>query len=62
MTCPKCNSKTRVAKTRHNTTENETYRKRICLNLACKHQFFSVEIDVEDNETFKNQWKEARKM
>lgn len=61
MTCPKCNSRTRISDKRYNVDNNELYRRRICLNENCKYKFYSVEIDIEDNESLKKQWNDSIK-
>lgn len=54
--CPKCDSDTSVKGVRHDREENEVFRERKC--KKCGERFFTVEFQVEENESFKKIWKE----
>jgi len=55
MTCPRCNHKVVVADSVHNPATNETYRKRKC--TTCGHVFYTIEFEVDCDDTFKDIWK-----
>lgn len=55
MHCPKCEHlKTKVVDTVYNKTDDEFYRRRVC--LKCRHRFYTVEFIIEDNEQFRKLW------
>lgn len=56
MLCPKCGDKTTVFDSSFNHKINEYYRKRRC--LACGHEFFTAEFEVEPTEQFLKDWLE----
>lgn len=53
MRCPKCSGAVRAIDTRR-TEENEIYRKRKC--VACRHVFYTLEFEVENNSAFQKEW------
>lgn len=55
MKCPKCNGKTTVTDNALNTSDNEMYRKRKC--LECGHIFYTTEYEVERNYKFSMEWR-----
>lgn len=50
MICPRCNGKTTVYDSARNTKENESYRKRKC--LECGHKFCTIEYEVDCDENY----------
>lgn len=54
MICPKCNAKVVVTDSVNNPATNETYRKRKC--LTCGHIFYTVEYEMEYDETLSKEW------
>lgn len=58
MFCQVCGCKKATIKdTRNDVERNETYRLRECKNDKCRHQFYTVEFEVDaDNDVFKEQW------
>lgn len=56
MLCPVCGTETHVEAngTKKNVEDAEIYRKRICKNKKCEHVFYTVEFEVEPNESFMN--------
>lgn len=56
MLCPICAGKVRVVDNVKNPFENETYRKKVCMD--CNHEFFTVEYEVVVNKRFKEDWDE----
>lgn len=58
IACPKCGEAARVIDSCRNIDDNEMYRKNAC--VACKHTFFSVEYEIEDDAAFKRKWKQCR--
>lgn len=54
MVCPKCGGKIHVVDN-VNTNENETYRQKEC--RKCGHIFYTVEFEVDNDNSLKNTWK-----
>lgn len=54
MNCPKCSGEVRARDTIH-TAENEIYRKRKC--ISCGHVFYTLEFEVENNDSFQAEWR-----
>jgi transcriptional regulator NrdR family protein len=54
MTCPNCNGKVRVVDNTSVDARNEDYRKRKC--TVCGHIFYTVEFEVECDESLKQDW------
>ena len=54
MVCPKCGGKVHVVDN-VNTNENETYRQKEC--LKCRHVFYTVEFEVDNDKSLKDTWK-----
>lgn len=54
MKCPKCKGKLKVADSVHNTQENETYRRKVCLD--CGFMFYTVEFPIEQTKRFEEDW------
>ena len=54
MKCPKCKGKLKVADSVHNPKENETYRRKVCLD--CGLMFYTVEFPIEQNKRFEEEW------
>lgn len=58
MFCKKCGTKTKVIDSRMNKSHpDELLRKHKCPNEDCGYEFFSVEFEVENNDSFIKQWK-----
>jgi transcriptional regulator NrdR family protein len=56
MVCIYCGSKTAITNSRHQRSTNSTWRRRKCLNKACKAIFTTNEIAIyEQNWTIKSQ-------
>lgn len=45
MNCPVCGDKTSVVSTRKDC--EGVYRSRVCMNLECKHNFFTTELESD---------------
>ena len=54
MKCTKCDGDTKVTDLVHNSSSNEVYRRRKCIN--CGNVFYTTEFEVERNEQFKKEW------
>lgn len=54
--CPYCGGEIKVKDTRHKGNE-ETYRRYSC--VSCRAMIFSVEYQVEENESFFREWRNA---
>lgn len=58
MNCPKCGRP--AGSLDHVITENkEIYRERYC--SSCKHKFYTIEFEVENNAQFKKEWRGLHK-
>lgn len=55
MKCSKCGGKIGVIDLVH-TDNNETYRRKMC--QVCKHEFYTIEFEVECDEKFSTEWGE----
>lgn len=56
MICPECGGKMNQTATVYNPNEQETYRRRECVN--CGYPMYTVEYEVEPNERFEMDWAE----
>lgn len=58
MFCPKCGRQ--AGQVDHVVTdEKEVYRERYC--HSCKHKFYTIEFEVENNSQFIKEWRKHKK-
>ena len=57
MRCSICGAKTKVIDTRKKPEDFEIYRRRRCSNPECGREFFTVEYEIDTNDTTVHIWR-----
>ena len=57
MCCSICGAKTKVIDTRKKSEDFEIYRRRRCSNPECGREFFTVEYEIDTNDTTVHIWR-----